>query len=424
MVNSTSKLPSSDFCSDISNETECILKRLNDTGNTVCKWSYTGQGIQYEIVAGTASIVVYTFMGIPLGILADKYNRKIILSIAVFIWSMATILTGLIKTYWQLVLLRFLLGIGQAGCTPFAVSIISDYFSANVRGTAMGFYNWGLFMGYSLSFVFGDFIVGLNINGQGWRWVFLLGGMPGVILAALILFSLKEPKREATEVEQTVDENVQGDGEDELLLTAAAYKEDGQIIAVNENSRFSKLCSALKVFLRPSLLLLVVGGSFRVAGGYVWSLNTQPFYETLGQTRSQIGSYMSWIPLVGGCFGALFGGFISDLLVKRYGTYTRFAVLIVSQLLAAPFAAGAVWLHTPLAYFSLIPSSVTGEMFESVGIVAIVELVPSNLRSLSIAICQFIFSNVGGNVPLLVPVVQKALEKSFSKILALRSKII
>lgn len=425
MINITSEVHSPNFCSNVKNETECILKTVNKTGSPVCKWDYTGQGIQYEIVAGTAFIVIYTFTGIPLGGLADRYNRKIILSIAIFVWSAATILTGLMKTYWHLVLLRFLLGIGQAGCTPFAVSIISDYFATNVRGTAIGIYNWGLYMGYSLAYALGDFIVGLNINGQGWRWVFLLGGMPGIILAAVVLFSLKEPVRGEMDDPQTSNpEDEQRDEEDEPLLTAAAYKEDGRIITVNENSRCSKFCVTLKIFLRPSLLLLLLAGSIRNAGGFVWALNTQPFFETIGQTRRQIGSYMSWIPLVGGSLGVLFGGLISDLVVKRYGTYMRLAVLIVSQILAAPFAAGALWLHTPLAYFSLIPSNVIGEIFVSVALVVVVELVPSKLRSLSVAIYLFVITNIGGNAPLLVPIVQKALEKSYSKILAFRSKIV
>ncbi|CAD5115834.1 DgyrCDS4772 [Dimorphilus gyrociliatus] len=424
MSNSTLKLPSDDFCSKIENKTECIYKQINGSESYVCEWGYTGQGVQYEIVAGTAFIVIYTFAGIPLGSLADRYNRKIILSIAIFVWSVATVLTGVIRKYWQLVLLRFLLGIGEAGCTPFAISIISDYFHTNVRGTAIGVYNWGLYMGYSLAFTLGDFIVDLNINGQGWRWVFILGGLPGVVLSGIILLSLKEPKRgdsnsnsSQTSDEQSYDEL---DNEDEPLLAAAVCKEDGHIVTINENKRFSQFLSAVKVFLRPSLLLLLLAGSIRNSGGYVWAFNTQPFFESLGQTRKQIGTFMSWIPLVGGSLGVLFGGLLSDLVVKRYGTYMRLAVLIVSQILAAPFAAGALWLHTPLAYFSLIPSNVIGEIFVSVALVVVVELVPSNLRSLSVAIYLFVITNIGGNAPLLVPVVQKALEKSFDKILALR----
>jgi len=77
-----------------------------------CKWDFNGQGIQYEILAGPIFIVVYTVAGIPLGLLADFYNRRALLAVCLALWSAMTLATGFVQQYWQLALTRFILGIG------------------------------------------------------------------------------------------------------------------------------------------------------------------------------------------------------------------------------------------------------------------------------------------------------------------------
>lgn len=85
---------------------------MSHTGDNVCEWNYNGQGFEYQVLAGPIFIVVYTFAGIFLGLAADIYNRKILLAICVIFWSVMTVLTGAVNQYWQLVILRFGLGIG------------------------------------------------------------------------------------------------------------------------------------------------------------------------------------------------------------------------------------------------------------------------------------------------------------------------
>ncbi|GCB84383.1 hypothetical protein scyTo_0024926, partial [Scyliorhinus torazame] len=77
-----------------------------------------------------------------------------------------TLLMGFVKRYWHLLILRFGQGISEAGCTPFAVSLIMDYFPKELRGSAMGFYNWGIYAGYSLSYAVGNYVTRANILGQ------------------------------------------------------------------------------------------------------------------------------------------------------------------------------------------------------------------------------------------------------------------
>ncbi|XP_046379348.2 MFS-type efflux pump MSMEG_3705-like [Haliotis rufescens] len=374
----------------------------SQNGSAVCKWDYNGQGYEYQLVAGPVFILIYTFMGIFIGFAADMYNRKILLAICLIFWSVMTLLTGAINEYWQLVILRFGLGMGEAGCTPFAASLLTDYFSASVRGLALGVYNWGIYMGYSLSYAIGNFITLANINGQGWRWAFYISGIPGLILGVLIIITLKEPARHVVQ----------------------PANEQGGLIQSERPSILQKLGKTLKPFLSPSLIMLCVAGSIRNAAGYVWAYNTQPYFVMIGQTKEQIGTYMSWIPLVSGSIGVVVGGFISDRVVKKRGLYARVLILVASQIIAAPFAAGTLFLNPPGAFISQIPTYIIGEMWVGVTLAVLVELVPSNVRAGAVAVYLFIISNVGGNVPLLVPYIQSSFEaRGFTKVQALRGSL-
>jgi len=92
----------------------CSCELETDVNGTrgVCKWDHNGQGLQYEMLAGPVFIVVYTLAGIPLSILADFSNRRNLLIAGLTLWSAMTLLTGFVQRYWQLVVTRFLLGIG------------------------------------------------------------------------------------------------------------------------------------------------------------------------------------------------------------------------------------------------------------------------------------------------------------------------
>jgi len=101
-----------------------------------------------------------------ISIFADTFKNKrvFILAGCLVWWSITTLLTGFVVNFWQMAVLRFGLGIGQAGCNPIATSIIADYFSFELRGTALSIYYWGIYTGYSLSFVIGNAIMEKLVN--------------------------------------------------------------------------------------------------------------------------------------------------------------------------------------------------------------------------------------------------------------------
>ncbi|PFX18488.1 uncharacterized protein LOC111339466 [Stylophora pistillata] len=364
------------------NQTICELKTPHNSTQHVCAWDYDGTGSDYQILAGPVFILVYTISGIPLGFCAGVFHRRNLIVFCLVLWSTMTLLTGFATKYWHLVVTRFILGIGEAGCTPFATSLIADYFPETLRGSAFGVYNWGIYIGYSMAYAFGNFITQANIDGKGWRWVFWIAAAPGFVLGFVMLLTMKEPERS----EKTNPQAIVTHSQRQVL-----------------REKFLLLC---RTFMRPSLLILFLAGSIRNAGGYVWAYNTQPYFNKY-YPQTNVGEYMSWIPLVGGSLGVVLGGFISDRLIKNRGFYARVWVLLFSQIIAAPFAAGALFLPPPWAFISLIPSNVIGEMWVGVTLTVVVELVPNSIRSPAIAGYLFIISIIGGNVPLLVPPLKK-----------------
>jgi len=146
--------------------------------------------------SGAASLGIplalfYVIMGIPLSWLCDRTNRRNLLAASVAAWSLMTALTGYTRGYFDLLLARIGVGVGEAGGTPACNSIIADYFPADRRSMAMTVFALGAPIGAWL----GSDIAGLVSTQHGWRAAFLVLGIPGIILALIIMVTIKEPVR-------------------------------------------------------------------------------------------------------------------------------------------------------------------------------------------------------------------------------------
>jgi predicted MFS family arabinose efflux permease len=140
---------------------------------------------------GIPLALFYVTMGIPLSWLCDRTNRRTLLAASVAVWSLMTTLTGYTRGYFDLLLARIGVGVGEAGGTPACNSIIADYFPPNRRSMAMTVFALGAPIGAWL----GSDIAGYVSTQHGWRAAFLVLGVPGIILALIVLVTVKEPKR-------------------------------------------------------------------------------------------------------------------------------------------------------------------------------------------------------------------------------------
>ena len=142
-------------------------------------------------LTGVSLALFYVGMGIPLSWIADRYNRRNLLAISITLWSLMTTMCGLSRGYWQLLLARMGVGVGEAGGTPSCNSIICDYFPAPRRPMALTIFCLGAPIGAWI----GADLAGAVANAYGWRAAFLVLGIPGVLLALLIMATIREPKR-------------------------------------------------------------------------------------------------------------------------------------------------------------------------------------------------------------------------------------
>ncbi len=146
---------------------------------------------QLGLLSGFSFALVYITAGIPIAYWADRTNRRNIITASLAVWSGMTALSGLAQNYSQLLLARIGVGIGEAGGSPPAHSMISDYYPPERRATAMAIYTTGLHLGILMGFIVG----GLISEFFGWRIAFFSVGIPGVLLAVVFYFTVKEPPR-------------------------------------------------------------------------------------------------------------------------------------------------------------------------------------------------------------------------------------
>ncbi len=155
-------------------------------------------------LGGLYFALFYCILGIPVAWLADRGNRVRVLTVACALWSVATAACGLAQTYPQLAAARMSVGIGEAGGVPPSYSIISDYFPASRRGTALGLFNLGPPIGQALGVAFGAKIAAA----YSWRPAFMVLGVAGVVAAAVVWAVVREPRRGATDAHVISEEVV------------------------------------------------------------------------------------------------------------------------------------------------------------------------------------------------------------------------
>ena len=142
------------------------------------------------LLSGTSFAVLYAVMGIPLARWADRGNRKNIIALALTFWSLMTALCGVAQAFWQLILYRVGVGVGEAGSLPASQSLLVDYFPPQQRALALAIFTSATTVGYLLASIGGTWLVAQF----GWRWTLIAMALPGLFVALITIWSLKEPR--------------------------------------------------------------------------------------------------------------------------------------------------------------------------------------------------------------------------------------
>ena len=194
-------------------------------------------------------------------------------------------------------------------------------FPQDLHGIVLGIYNWGIYLGYGAAFAIGNQVS----EKLSWHWVFYIGSLLGVATAPLLLCTVREPKRQINEAQKKKQIASSLNFKNRILLFLLIFIPKKLFCGYRQILGYPRMFS-------PGLWLLLLAGSIRNAGGYVWGYNAQLFYSNEKDlTNDQITEYMSWVPAIGGIIGAFLGGLAADLIARYSQSHYRLWVLVISQ---------------------------------------------------------------------------------------------
>jgi predicted MFS family arabinose efflux permease len=237
---------------------------------------------QLGLLTGFAFAVFYVTAGIPIARWSDHGNRRNIVSLAIGVWSFMTAISGACVNYTQMLLARIGVGIGESGGTPPAHSMLSDIYPEEQRATAISIYSLGINIGVMFGFLLG----GILNEYLGWRWAFVILGLPGIILALIIKTTIKEPTRGWSDVTPS---------------SHATYSLREVIKTITSNPVTRQFFLAAMIFS--------IGGY----GVFNW---LAPFFIRSHEIGT--ASLGMWLSLSIGLFGGI-GTFLAGVLTDRFG---------------------------------------------------------------------------------------------------------
>ena len=345
---------------------------------------------QLGFLGGLAFAVFYTFLGIPIAALADRRSRVKILAVSMVIWSAMTAVCGLANNFLTLLLARIGVGIGEAGASPPSHSLISDYFPIETRATALSIYALGIPLGTMI----GSFVGGWGADAIGWRYTFFLVGVPGVIFALIVWFTLREPPRGMSDLKPSQAPAVP-------IKTAPPPPVKTVLKLLWSKTSFRHLAFAAGLH------------AFVSYGAGTWNA---PFFIRIHEmSLTEIGSVLALIAGIG-AIGTFFGGYISDKLSDRtndkrwYFWVPGIATLVMVPFQLVAYLYGGVW----AVVASLMMVAILGNAYLGPSFAMTQALVSLRMRAVASAILLFVLNLIGmGLGPYLVGVLSDILTPDF-----------
>jgi MFS family permease len=325
---------------------------------------------QLGLIGGLYFAIFYCFISIPVGWLADRSNRSRILALACGLWSAATICCGLSATYPQLVASRMAVGVGEAGGVPPSYAIITDYFPAGRRGTALALFNLGPPIGQTLGIAFGASIAAA----WSWRDAFIVLGSVGLFAAASVLLFVREPKRGGLDV----------------APAAAANPVEGK------GAQAGLMATVRMFFSRRSLVLAALGsGVTQIITYGAGNFTTLFLMREKGMDLHQVAVWYALVVAVGMGGGIFVSGRVIDRFTRRSRQAYAVAPAISLTLAVLPFL-GFIWAPTwQLALIFLLGPTFLNYFYLSSAVALVQEEVAPHQRVLSGALLLLVMNLMG-----------------------------
>lgn len=319
---------------------------------------------QLGFLSGLTFAIFYATLGVPIAMWADRGNRRNIITLALTIFSGMTVVCGFVTNFAQLALARIGVGVGEAGSSPPAHSMIADMFPPEKRASAMGFYSLGINLGILIGFLVGGWVS----QWYGWRAAFMIVGAPGLIIALLVRFTLKEPRR--------------GQADGLTMQGEAAAPRIGEV--------FSLLWS------QKSFRHISFGAALAAIGGYAGVTWLPAFLaRSFEMSNGAIGTSLALIIGIAGGAGTYFTGHFADKLGKRDIRWNVWIFCVVGGL-CFPFSA-AMYLSgdkvTALIFF--VYPAFAGAAYVAPALAMTQALVTVRMRAQASAVLFLILNLIG-----------------------------
>jgi MFS family permease len=344
---------------------------------------------QLGLMSGLAFAVFYTVLGIPIARLAERFNRPFIIGSAVAAWSGFTVMCGMAQNFVQLVLCRIGVGVGEAGCSPPAHSLIADYVPKEQRASALAFYSMGTPIGGLLGLVMG----GLIADAYGWRVAFFVAGVPGILFALLAFFTLNEPRKQVAAQAARIG------------AASANFAETMRALIVKQTFWLIAFAAAIKAFIGYGHAPFTASFFLRNHTEEVASL-ARSVGGVLGfnlQSVGFLGLALGLMSGTAGAVGSILGGWIAD----KFGAKDLRAYMVapaLASLITIPIYITAISVDSALvALFILVINGLLGTLWYGPVYSTAQGIVPPHMRATTSAILLFVINLIGlGLGPLLV----------------------
>jgi MFS family permease len=327
----------------------------------------------FAFMSGFGFVIIYTVLGIPIGRLADSHNRRNIMAAGIAVWSVMTAFCGITRNYWQLFLGRFGVGVGEAALSPCAYSMITDNFPREKRSLPLNVYSAGILVGAGLANVFGGLATQaalsmgpqtLPVVGtiQAWQFAFLIVGIPGIIIALLVL-TLREPARHERRAE----------------------------------AKFAKTLKFIGQH-KGTYITLIIGVSLFATSNYA-IINWIPAYydRNFGWSRAELGGYFGTIIAICGPIGLVVSGILATKMLKAGKKAVFNKLMIGAECFVLIGFVLLVAVHNPFWTMGCLVILFLGLSFHvGLGPVALQSVTPNEMRGQVIAI-YFLILNITAN---------------------------
>lgn len=313
-------------------------------------------------LSGPAFAIFYATLGVPIARLADLWVRRNVIAIGLALWSGMTAVSGLVTSFPQMAAARIGVGVGEAALSPPAHSLLADYYPVERRATALGIYSMGIHVGI----LFGVLAGGWLEEFWGWRRAFLVVGLPGLLLALVVRFTVREPARRSDHP----------DAANETLPTT------GEVV---------RFLVSLRSFRHLSF-----AAGLTACSGYAFASWAPTFLRRVhDMAGGELGTKYGLVLGIGGAIGSVLAGVMADRLGRRD---VRWWLWVPAVACAGPIPFLFVFFFHPdvdLGLAIAFPGVMIAAMYQGPVFSTVQTLAPARMRAMASGVLLFVINIIG-----------------------------